>query len=192
MHTHHYLVIAGTTRPLRRSPAVAQWIAGLGEGVADAEFRVVDLQDLGLGLDDDPGIPAIGAYVRETTRAWSKLVSAAAGVVFVTPQYNWGYPAPLKNAIDHLYREWKGKPALIVTYGGHGGGRCAGQLREVLTGMNLNLTTTMPALHLARARIEADDGVVEPHVDFENHLEELRVALRELIALAKAETAVAD
>jgi NAD(P)H-dependent FMN reductase len=41
--------------------------------------------------------------------------------VFVSPQYNWGYPAPLKNAIDHLYKEWLGKPAVIVTYGGHGG-----------------------------------------------------------------------
>ncbi len=51
-------------------------------------------------------------------------------IVFVSPQYNWGYPAPLKNAIDHLYKEWAGKPAMIVTYGGHGGSKCAAQLRQ--------------------------------------------------------------
>ena len=142
MHANHYLVVAGTTRPLRRSPAIARWIASLGE--------------------------------------------AEGGV------YNWGYPAPLKNAIDHLYREWKGKPALIVTYGGHGGDRCARQLREVLTGLDLSLAQAMPGLHLARARIEADDGAIEPHVDFEIHGQEMKDALRELIDLAEVRAAAAD
>lgn len=191
MHANHYLVVAGTTRALRRSPAIARWIAALGEGEGGV-FTVVDLADLGLGLDDEPGIPALGTYVRETTRAWSALVSAAAGVVFVTPQYNWGYPAPLKNAIDHLYREWNGKPAMIVTYGGHGGDRCGRQLREVLTGLDVKLANAMPGLHLARARIEADDGAIEAPVDFEVHGQEVKDALRELIALAEVRAAAAD
>ena len=59
--------------------------------------------------------------------------------MFVTPQYNWGYPAPLKNAIDYLYNEWKGKPALVVSYGGHGGGKANGQLREVLRGVRMHV-----------------------------------------------------
>ena len=123
MHTTSYLVIAGSTRPTRRSPVIAQWVAGLGDSLGDAAFQVVDLRELGLGLDDEPDIPAAGApYASAATRRWSEMVPAAKGVVFVTPQYNWGYPAALKNAIDHLYREWRGKPVLIVTYGGHGGG----------------------------------------------------------------------
>ncbi|HEY2709638.1 MAG TPA: NAD(P)H-dependent oxidoreductase [Caulobacteraceae bacterium] len=183
-HAYDYLVVAGSTRPTRRSPAIAKWVADLGEEVCGARFRVVDLRELELGHDDEPDIPAGGAaYVSPATQRWSDLVSAAKGVVFVTPQYNWGYPAPLKNAIDHLYREWKAKPALIVSYGSQGGDKCAAQLREVLGGMGLSLTGASPGLRLARARIEANDGAVEPDVDFDAHRDEVRAALRELAAL---------
>ena len=161
-------------------------MAGLGEALSGDTFGVVDIQDLGLGLDDEPGLPALGKYTRETTQRWSKMVSGAKGVVFVTPQYNWGYPAPLKNAIDHLYGEWRGKPALVITYGSRGGDKCATQLREVLGGLNLRLTDTMPGLHLARERIEADDGAIEPETDFEAHLGEVAAGLRELVGIAAA------
>jgi NAD(P)H-dependent FMN reductase len=39
------------------------------------------------------------------------------GYIFVTPEYNAGYPAVLKNAIDYLSAEWKEEPVLIVSYG---------------------------------------------------------------------------
>ena len=187
MHGKKYLVVGGSTRPARRSPAIAQWIATLGREVGGGVFEVIDLKTLKLGLDDEPGIPAAGKeYARATTRRWSKLVLAAAGVVFVTPQYNRGYPAPLKNAIDHLYREWRDKPSLIVTYGGHGGGSCAAQLREVLGGVGARVTEAMPGLRLARDRIEADDGRVDPDQDFAGQHDEVRDALRALFALSLA------
>jgi NAD(P)H-dependent FMN reductase len=43
----------------------------------------------------------------------------------VFPQYNWGYPAVLKNALDYLYREWRDKPASFITYGTRGGIKAA-------------------------------------------------------------------
>ena len=46
-------------------------------------------------------------------------------------QYNWGYPASLKNALDYLFPEWNGKPAGIISYGGRGGGKAAAHLAEV-------------------------------------------------------------
>jgi NAD(P)H-dependent FMN reductase len=189
MHANSFLVIAGSTRPTRRSPVIARWVARLGDALDDAPFHVIDLCDLGLGFDDEPGIPAMHDYVRASTRNWSELVMAARGVVFVAPQYNWGYPAPLKNAIDHLYREWRDKPALIVTYGSRGGGKCGAQLREVLGGLKLRLTEAMPALSLSRERIEADDGEVDPVQDFRDQHDELTTALRELIALAPSQQA---
>ena len=179
MHTNDYLVIAGSTRPMRRSPAIARWVADLGDQMGDAPFRVIDLKDLGLGLDDEPGIPAKDDYVRETTRAWSALVQAAKGVVFVSPQYNWGYPAPLKNALDHLYNEWRGKPVMIVTYGQRGGGKCAHQLRQVAEGLNMRPAAIMPALKLTRAQVEANDGRVIPERDFVGDLGLVRQAFAE-------------
>ncbi len=46
------------------------------------------------------------------------------------PQYNWGYPAVLKNALDYLYREWRDKPASFITYGTRGGTKAAEQFTK--------------------------------------------------------------
>ena len=170
-------------RPTRRSPTIARWVASLGEEICDAAFEVIDLRELGLGFDE-PGIPARHDYVHETTRRWSERVRNATGVVFVTPQYNRGYPAPLKNAIDHLYHEWRDKPALIVTYGGHGGDKCAAQLRDVLSAIGLKLTDAMPGLHLPQERIVANDGEVDPDQDFASQREEVVDALKALVGLS--------
>ena len=42
-------------------------------------------------------------------------IKSSDGIIIVTPEYNGGYPASLKNAIDLLYEEWKHKPIAIVT-----------------------------------------------------------------------------
>jgi NAD(P)H-dependent FMN reductase len=71
---------------------------------------------------------------------WSQFIKSLDGIIIVTPQYNWGYPGELKNALDHLYWEWAGKPVALITYGGHGGDRAREQLQQVLQGgfkMNL-------------------------------------------------------
>jgi NAD(P)H-dependent FMN reductase len=86
----------------------------------------------GPAVVDAPAGPASGAVAAEA-RDWANRVDNADGFIFITPEYNHGYPAPLKNASDHLYREWGHKPAAIVSYGGLAGGyRAAEQLRQVL------------------------------------------------------------
>jgi len=177
------LVIVGSVRPRRIAPQVADWVARVGRETTGGDFEVVDLRDWPLPMDDEPEIPAAtGDYALAHTRAWSRKVGGAAGFVFVTPQYNWGYPAPLKNALDHLYREWAGKPAMIVTYGGHGGGRCAEQLQQVCEGLHMAPVSTRTGLVLARHRIEANAGEVDPPTEFAAHLDELRQAFAELAA----------
>ena len=126
-------VILGSVRAGRLCPKVSAWVIGIGRASTGLNYELVDLANWPLPLDDEPGIPALGEYAQEHTRAWGRKIATAAAFVFVTPQYNWGYPAALKNAIDHLYQEWGGKPVTIVSYGGHGGGKCAAQLRQVTT-----------------------------------------------------------
>jgi NAD(P)H-dependent FMN reductase len=103
-----------------------------------ATLEIVDIGALDLPLLDEPGIPSqiksAEGYVHEHTRAWSRRIAALDAFVFVTPQYNWGIPAGLKNAIDYLFNEWKGKPAMVVSYGGHGGDKAASALSLVLGG----------------------------------------------------------
>lgn len=180
VHASNVLVIIGSIRPRRICPEVAAWVAEVGRDLGPWTLELIDLRDWRLPMDDEPEMPHRGEYATAHTKAWSAKVAAAEAVVFVTPQYNWGYPAALKNAIDHLYREWAAKPALIVTYGGHGGGKCAAQLREVLEGLKMDLVPTMPGLVLARASIEANLGEIDPAAEFAEHLPTLERAFAEL------------
>jgi NAD(P)H-dependent FMN reductase len=185
IHTSSVLVITGSVRAQRIGPDIAKWVAEIGREVLARQVEVVDLNDWPLPMDEEPGIPAVHGYVTDQTKAWSEKITSAAAVIFVTPQYNWGYPAALKNAIDHLYKEWSGKPGMIVTYGSHGGGKCAAQLRQVLEGLEMKLTATMPGFRLSRDNIKENAGSVDPETAFAEHRDELRRGFAELAAILR-------
>jgi NAD(P)H-dependent FMN reductase len=174
------LVILGSVRAGRLCPTLASWVIGIGRASTSLHYQLVDLADWPLPLSDEPGIPALGSYAREHTLAWSRKIAGADAFVIVTPQYNWGYPAILKNALDHLYKEWAGKPLIIVSYGGHGGDKCAAQLRQVAEGLKMRPVATMPAIELTREMIAG--GPVDPQTDFQAHVDEIRRAFGELAA----------
>jgi NAD(P)H-dependent FMN reductase len=174
IHTSRVLVIIGSVRARRIGPDIAHWVAGIGRAATSREIEIVDLKDWPLPTDDEPGVPAAHGYDLAHTKAWSAKVAEAGAFVFVTPQYNWGYPAPLKNALDHLYKEWSGKPAMIVSYGSRGGGKCARQLRQVLKGLHMKPVSPMPGLRLARERIKANEGTIEAAQVFARHEGQLR------------------
>ena len=94
-HASPILVIVGSLRPRRIGPRVAQWVAEVGREGHPGPFEVVDLKDWPLPMDDESGVPAAGVYAFEHTRAWSRKIVGARAFIFVTPQYNWGSPAPL-------------------------------------------------------------------------------------------------
>ena len=173
-------------RARRIGVQIAEWVAAVGRETTSGAFEVVDLKDWPLPMDDEPWVPAGGDYQFEHTRAWSRKIAAAPAFVFVTPQYNWGYPAALKNALDHLYAEWAGKPAMIVSYGGHGGGRCAEQLQQVFDGLHMIPIATKTGLRLSREHIEASPGGIDPAAEFQDHLGDLRQAFGELAAAREA------
>jgi len=175
------LVIMGSVRHGRRCPAIAAWVTRIAAASSDLNYEIVDLVEWPLPMDDEPGIPARGSYEQPHTRAWSAKIASADAFVFVTPQYNWGYPAALKNAIDHLYKEWSGKPAVIVTYGGNRGSKCAVAFRGVTEGVRMHPMATMPGLKLSREVIEG--RTLDPETDFEaEDAEAIRQAIGELVA----------
>lgn len=139
-------VVVASSRPTRICPGIASWIQRAlqdapGHEASDATVRYesIDLAEIDLPFLDEPIIPALGQYQHEHTKAWSKLVDSYHGFVFVLPQYNWGYPAILKNALDFLYSEWNNKPATYATYGNHGGPLAAQQIQQVLAGLHMRL-----------------------------------------------------
>ncbi len=175
------LLIMGSTRAGRICPRIAQWVAQIGRAQTGHAFEIVDLADWPLPMDDEPGIPAMGNYVQPHTQAWSAKIRSADAVIFVTPQYNWGYPAVLKNAVDHLYHEWRDKPAMILSYGGHGGGKCADQFRQVAGAVHMKLVPTSPGITLPEGVIR-QGAPFDPASDFQQSLPSIRAALGELAA----------
>ncbi|MGH9691424.1 MAG: NADPH-dependent FMN reductase [Candidatus Acidiferrales bacterium] len=174
-------IIIGSTRPKRIGEQVAEWVLSLVSGTRDIEFELVDLARWPLP-NDEPNIPANQEYMHEHTKAWSRQVSAGDGYVFVTPQYNWGYPASLKNAIDHLYKEWLGKPAAIMSYGHRGGAKAAAQLRQVLEGLHMDPVTTMPAIAFTNEMLAENGRLLDPARDFAPYAESVKTAIEELAA----------
>lgn len=142
-------IICGSTRSPRVGPQITDFVhktieSHLASHTPDGlsiTLEVVDIATFNLPLFDEPGIPQAitdpSGYAHQHTRDWSARVASLDAFVFVTPQYNWGIPASLKNAIDFLFNEWTRKLGMVVSYGGHGGGRAAEALAVVLQGLKM-------------------------------------------------------
>lgn len=127
---------------------------------------LVDLAEVDLPFLDELEVPAHHHYGKAHTLAWSTTISGYQGFVLVFPQYNWGYPAVLKNALDYLYDEWAGKPVSLVCYGNHGGFQATLALKLVTQGLHMYNMSTNPPLHI-------DDGLF----DARGQLKDIELAL---------------
>ena len=143
-------IIISSTRPGRMGGTIGTWFATLAREHAGFDVHVVDLAALALPLLDEPA-PAVEGqpYRHEHTRRWSELTAAADAFVIVTPEYNQGYPAALKNALDYLYAEWLDKPVAFVSYGMTSGGmRAVQQLKPVVSALGMVPVTATVVVHL--------------------------------------------
>jgi len=125
-------IIVGSTRPGRKAAAVAEWAYNILKSRQDAEFEIVDIEDYKLPLLDEPMPPSRHQYSKPHTKIWSEKIASFDAFIFVTPEYNHGTSAALKNAIDYLFREWNNKAAGFVSYGSAGGARAVESLRLVM------------------------------------------------------------
>ncbi len=131
-------VILASTRPGRAGEPIADWFVerAIAHGAFDVEL--VDLAEVALPFMDEPNHPRLRRYTHEHTKAWSARVDSADAFVFVTPEYNYGLTAPLKNAIDFLHYEWQYKPVGFVSYGGVAAGtRAVQMLKQVVTTLKM-------------------------------------------------------
>lgn len=131
-------VILASTRPGRAGEPIAEWFVARARAQGAFEVELVDLAEVGLPFFDEPAHPRLRRYEHDHTKAWSKRIDAADAFVFVTPEYNYGYPATLKNAIDYLHFEWQHKPVAFISYGGVAAGtRAVQQLKQVVTTLKM-------------------------------------------------------
>jgi NAD(P)H-dependent FMN reductase len=126
-------VIIGSTREARFSEKPARWILQHLEKRDGVDARLLDLRDFPMPFFDQPLTPAMPgrpAFAHEAVQKWTAAIEDSDGFVFVTPEYNYGPPAVLKNAIDWVYPEWNRKAAAFVSWGSAAGVRAVQQLRE--------------------------------------------------------------
>jgi len=131
-------IIIASTRPGRVGETIGKWFTKIAKKNKSFAVEVIDLADVNLPLLDEPNLPFLQKYTKVHTKEWSEMINDADAFVFVTPEYNYGYPASLKNAIDYLHHEWGYKPMSFVSYGGIAAGtRSVQQLKQVLTPLNM-------------------------------------------------------
>lgn len=135
---HHLKIITSTTRQGRKGPIIAKWINALAIESGKFDVELLDLAEINLPFLDEPNHPRLQQYQHEHTKKWSATINAADAFIIVLSEYNFGFPAPIKNALDYLFNEWKHKPVALVSYGGVSGGlRSTQMLKQVLTALNM-------------------------------------------------------
>lgn len=174
-------IVVGSTRPGRRTPAIAEWALAIAKKRADAAYEIVDIADYDLPVLDEPVPPSMLKYSKDHTRRWSDVVASYDGYLFITPEYNHSISGALKNALDFVYHEWTNKAAGFISYGTTGGVRAVEHLRGIMSELQVATVRAHVSLSL--------------YTDFENfaafkpaasHETQLTTLLDQLAAWSKA------
>jgi len=148
-------IIVASTRQGRFGGVVAQWFLSQARQRDDMDLDLIDLAEVGLPAVLGQASPAVQAYIERIDRADAFVV--------VTPEYNHGYPASLKQAIDLPHGQWRAKPVGFVSYGGMAGGlRAVEQLRQVFPELQAMTVRDTVSFHMADARFDEAGEPREP------------------------------
>ena len=149
-------VIVGSTREGRFSEKPAHWILQHLKKREGVDARLLDLRDFPMPFFDQrvsPSTAGKAPYENAVVQRWTAAIAASDGFIFVTPEYNYGTSAVLKNAIDWVYPEWNRKAAGFVSYGSALGARAVQQLRE--TAIELQLAPVRRSVHIPVSTLRA-------------------------------------
>jgi NAD(P)H-dependent FMN reductase len=187
MDTLKIAIIMGSTREGRFSERPAGWVLGRLSKQEGVEAELLDLRDFPMPFYDSVATPkaAKGVYSNEIAQKWAEKIKQVDGFIIVTPEYNHGYPAVLKNALDWIYQEWNNKPVGFVAYGSVGGARSVEQLRQVA--VELEMLPLRNGVHIswdAYTAIKEAPQPVDPKV-FESLDWALDTLISELIPKTK-------
>lgn len=128
----HIAIISSSVRTNRKSDRVVEYFKQYLDTNHIATTDILDLDNYNFPLFNerlrflnDPSAEILD---------FAEKIKSADGVIIVTPEYNGGYPASLKNVIDLLYDEWHRKPVAIATVsaGAFGGSQVITSLQFTL------------------------------------------------------------
>ena len=159
MSNYQIAVIVGSLRAESFNRKLANGLAGLAP--REFTFRQLEIGDLPLYNQDDDGQPAAAV------KRLKSEVSAAQGLLFVTPEYNRSIPGVLKNALDHASRPygqnaWGGKPGAVIgaSIGAPGTSMAQQHLRNVLAYLDVHTMAQPEAFVHVKDGMFNDDGTI--------------------------------
>lgn len=165
-------ILLGTTRKDRESEKVATRIASyVDEYQKDVETVIIDVRDFAFPLDN------YGTDIKDTFPEWKETMQNADGLIIVTPEYNHGYPGPLKSVLDLLYDEYKHKVVGIaaVSAGPWGGVRVIE-----------NLVPVLRELKLSPIRVDLQFPKVQDGIDTDGAQKRLEAFFKELLFVGRS------
>ena len=142
-------VISSTTREGRFSERAAHWVVQSLRACDDHDLGVelIDLREYPLPFfDAPPPARAPRDYATAEVARLGRALDRADGFIVLTAEYNHGYPAVLKNAMDWTFPEWQRKPIAFVGWGNVGGARAIEQLR--LVAVEFEMAPLRHAVHI--------------------------------------------
>lgn len=153
-------VILGSIRGVRRGRRVAKWLMHELSKFKGSEFELLDLKEYPLPFYDEADSPEglEGNYTNKLAKKWAAKIGEADAYILITPEYNRGTSAVLKNALDWVYYEWNRKPVAFVSYSPNaaGGIRAVEQLKQTVG--ELQMAPVHTAIHISYVLDTIDEG----------------------------------
>lgn len=177
-------IVIGSTRQGRSTDKVANWATKQIGDQADTE--VLDLKDYVLPFFEEAVSPQFNPDRKPegAVKAWLDKLSEADALIIVTPEYNRSIPGVLKNALDHVGFELKGKVIGLVSHGSTGGAQAIAHLRGIVPGLLAYTAPTAVMMPGMAGMIFDEDGNLT--ADNASHQDRLHGALMSQLQELKA------
>jgi NAD(P)H-dependent FMN reductase len=181
----HISIISSSVREGRKSHNVSLYFQQYLTENKLATTEIIDLKEYNFPIFESTLKTMI--HPAENVLEFADRIHSSEGIIIVTPEYNGGYPASLKNAIDLLYDEWKHKPIAIVTVssGPFAGSQALVSLQFTLWKM---MAWTIPAMFSVPTVDKAYDENGRP-MDKSNSDKLAAIFIKELIWCIEADRA---
>ncbi|MEI9917484.1 MAG: NAD(P)H-dependent oxidoreductase [Bacteroidota bacterium] len=182
-------LIFASVREGRKGISIAEWVKEVVSKDPRFETEYIDLKEWNLPMMNEPEHPRFQKYKHEHSKKWSATIAEGEAFIFVTPEYDFGYPGVLRNALEYLFFEWAYKPAGIVTYGGVSAGtRSANALKNDLASLKVPALSEMVNIPMFTQFIK-EDGKFHPNEVMEKAIQTL---LTELARWSKGMTVIRE
>ncbi len=157
-------IVLVSIREGRRGEKVARWFLPIAEKDERFEVTLADLAEYDLPYSlafKEPSEHEDKKYPDSKVQKWSDRIDSSDAIIFITPEYNHGMPASIKNAIDQIYWEWLDKPVGFVGYGSRGASDSIDSLRHTAKALRWRIAPSVVGIKQVKKAFDEDDQLID-------------------------------